>query len=69
MIAKAGGLKQYLEQQRKRASVGGIKANESNPNSFKNNPKRASKAGKIGGKVSKRGKPTKVAIEPDLAQV
>ncbi len=56
----------YLKAQREQAGRGGANANPNNPANFKNNSKLASKAGKKGGKLSKRGKPTKVGIEPDL---
>jgi general stress protein YciG len=56
----------YLKAQREQAGRGGANANPNNPANFKNNSKLASKAGKKGGKVSRRGKPTVVGIEPDL---
>jgi general stress protein YciG len=59
----------YLAAQRQQAARGGANANPDNPANFKNNKKLASKAGKKGGKLSKRGKPTILGIEPDLNTV
>lgn len=40
------------------ARKGGLASADKNPNNFKNNPELASKAGKVGGKISRRRKVT-----------
>lgn len=52
MIAKAGGLDKYLEQQRQAAASGGRNSNKNgNPSNFGNNPELARKAGRRGGEA------------------
>lgn len=68
LIQKFGSVEAYQQWQREQAAKGGVKAGGQTSTNFKNNRELAARAGRIGGRKSKR-KPAPLAQETIRANV